>query len=59
MMVKDNNGNGIVGLVLTEEQKRRRRARSIAIALSLGALVVLFYAITIVKLGPGIMNRPL
>ena len=37
------------GIVLTEEQKRRRRARSIAIALSLGALVVLFYVVTVVK----------
>jgi hypothetical protein len=47
------------GIVLTEEQKRRRRARSIAIALSLGALVLLFYIVTVVKLGPQVMNRPL
>lgn len=47
------------GIVLTEEQKRRRRARSIAIALSLGVLVVLLYLVTIVKLGPGVLNRPL
>ncbi len=47
------------GVVLTEEHKRRRRARSIAIALALGALVVLFYIVTIVKLGPGVLNRPL
>jgi len=47
------------GIVLTEEQKRRRRARSIAIALALGVLVVLFYIVTVVKLGPGIMVRPL
>jgi hypothetical protein len=45
------------GIVLTEEQKRRRRARSIAIALALGALVVLFYVVTIVKLGPGVLQR--
>ena len=44
--------------MLTDEQKRRRRARSIAIALSLGALVVLFYVVTLVK-GPGVLNRPL
>jgi len=47
------------GIVLTEEQKRRRRARSIAIACALGALVLLFYVLTIVKLGPGVMNRPM
>ena len=47
------------GVVLTEEQKRRRRARSIAIGLALGALALLFYFVTIVKLGPGVLNRPL
>ena len=43
---------------LTEEQKRSRRSRSIAIAVSLGALVVLFYVVTLVK-GPAMLNRPL
>jgi hypothetical protein len=47
------------GIVLTEEQKRRRRSRSVAIALALGALVLLFYAVTIIKLGPGVLQRPL
>jgi hypothetical protein len=47
------------GIVLTEAQKRRRRARSIAIALARAALVLLFYVVTIVKLGPGVFNRPL
>ena len=47
------------GILLSAEQKRRQRARSIAIALSLGALVLLFYLVTIVKLGPGVLNRPL
>ena len=46
------------GIVLTEAQKRARRSRSIAIALSLAALVVLFYAMTLVK-GPLIMLRPM
>ncbi len=46
------------GIVLTERQKRARRSRSIAIALSLGALVLLFYIVTLVK-GPGILVRPL
>jgi hypothetical protein len=47
------------GIILTEEQQRRRRHRSIAIALVLGALVLLFYIVTIVKLGPGVVHRPL
>ena len=45
-------------VVLTEQQKRSRRARSIALALALGALVILFYIVTLVK-GPGVLNRPL
>jgi hypothetical protein len=58
MLVMDDNNNE-VGIVLTDEQKRRRRARSVAIALALGALVLLFYVVTIVKLGPGVLQRPL
>ena len=44
---------------LTPEEQKRRRRRSIAIALALGALVALFYAVTIAKLGPQILQRPL
>jgi thiol:disulfide interchange protein len=47
------------GIVLTAEQKRRQRTRSVALALALGVLVALFYAITIVKLGPGVVTRPM
>jgi hypothetical protein len=47
------------GIVLTEEQRRRRRNRSIALALVLAGLAVLFYVVTIVKLGPQVMNRPI
>ncbi len=57
MTVMDQDGEN--GIVLTEEQKRRRRARSIAIALALGALVLLFYVLTIAKLGPDVLRRPL
>lgn len=46
------------GVVLTEEQKKRRRERSIAIAWALGILVVLFFAVTMVK-GPAVLIRPL
>jgi hypothetical protein len=46
------------GIVLTEAQKRARRQRSVAIAVLLGALVVIFYIVTLVK-GPGVLNRPL
>jgi hypothetical protein len=46
------------GIVLTDAQKRARRSRSIAIALSLAALVILFYVVTLVK-GPIVLVRPL
>jgi hypothetical protein len=46
------------GVVLTDAQKRARRSRSIAIAVTLAALVILFYIITLVK-GPGVLVRPL
>ncbi len=46
------------GIVLTEEQKRRRRERSLAIAWTLGILVLLFFAVTLVK-GPAVLHRPM
>ncbi|MBI5323621.1 CoxF protein [Bradyrhizobium sp.] len=45
------------GIVLTEAQIRSRRQRSIGIALALGVLVVLFFAVTMVK-GPVVLVRP-
>jgi hypothetical protein len=46
------------GIVLTEAQKKSRRRRSIAIALALGVLVLLFFAVTMVK-GPAVLVRPM
>ena len=43
---------------LSPEEQKRRRKRSIAIALVLGAMVALFYAVTIAKLGPQVLQRP-
>ncbi len=45
------------GVVLTEAQKKSRKRRSLAIALVLAFLCVLFYVVTIVKLGPGAMKK--
>ncbi len=36
-----------------QEHRRRQKSRALITALILGALVVLFYAITIVKIGAG------
>ena len=44
---------------LSEQQVRARRNRSIAIALALGAMVLLFYAATIVRMGGNVVNHPL
>jgi hypothetical protein len=45
------------GLVLSDDQKRRRRARNVALACVLGGLVVLFYLLTVFKLGGAVANR--
>ena len=47
------------GVQLTPEELRRRRSRNIAIALTLGALIILFYVVTIARLGMNVLNRPL
>lgn len=43
-------------LQLTPEQARSRRLRNIAIGLAIGGLVVLFYFVTIAKLGSGVLQ---
>jgi hypothetical protein len=44
---------------LTEAQKKARRSRSIAIAIALVGFVVVMYIVTIVKMGPAILDRPM
>ena len=39
------------GIRLTPEEERARRQRSIAIAFTLIALVILFYVVSLVKIG--------
>ena len=43
----------------TEAELKRRRARSLAIGLALGFLALLFYVVTIAKLGPQVLVRPM
>ena len=47
------------GVVLSDAQLKSRRNRNVAIGLLVGFLVVLFYVVTIAKLGTGVLNRPL
>ena len=42
-----------------KELATRRRKRSLALALILAALVAIVYALTIVKIGPAVLDRPL
>ncbi len=46
------------GIVLSPEQQRRRRVRSLAIGWGLGALVVLFFLVTLVRLSANVGSRP-
>ena len=42
-----------------QEHQRRQRMRSLAIGWILAALVVLFFIVTIVRLGGNVVERPL
>ncbi|MEM5473711.1 hypothetical protein WNZ14_18420 [Hoeflea sp. AS60] len=44
---------------LTEQQKKARRSRSVALGVVLAVLAVMFYVVTIIKVGPGIFDRPM
>jgi hypothetical protein len=46
-------------IVLSDEAKRRQRLRSFAIAWALFALVVIFFLVTLVRLGANVANRPI
>ncbi|MBX3529186.1 MAG: hypothetical protein KF849_01180 [Rhizobiaceae bacterium] len=44
---------------LTDTQRKAQRRRSIAIALALVAFIVVIYVLTIVRMGPAILERAL
>jgi hypothetical protein len=47
------------GIVLTPAQQKSRNRRNVAIALAVGIFIVLIYFVTIAKLGPAVLDRPL
>jgi hypothetical protein len=47
------------GIRLTEEEKARRSRRSKAIGFAIAGLCLLFYVITVLKMGSAILKRPL
>lgn len=44
---------------LTPEEKKKQKQRNWALAAALAAFVVLVYAVTVIKLGANVLNRPL
>ncbi|MGI9481936.1 MAG: hypothetical protein ACR2OR_06225 [Hyphomicrobiales bacterium] len=44
-------------VMLSDEEAKRRKWRNIAIAVVLAALVVIFYIVTIVKLGGNVASK--
>lgn len=58
-MQNDESGrHEIEAPIWTEELIERRRQRNRAIAWTLVAFIVLFFVVTIVKLGGNVANRP-
>ena len=47
------------GIRLSEEQQARRARRSRALGYAIAGLCVLFYVITVLKMGAGILKRPM
>jgi hypothetical protein len=41
----------------TEAQLKARRSRSVAIALALGAFVIVVYVVSMVRVGPAVIER--
>ena len=54
-MMAETNGKAIS----QEERRRIQRRRSVAIAWALVALVILFFVVTIVRLGGTVADRPI
>lgn len=47
------------GVRLTPEQQKARRQRNIAIGWSIGLLAIIFWAVTLVRLGSSVFQRPM
>ncbi|MGB3809598.1 MAG: hypothetical protein WA943_05840 [Parvibaculum sp.] len=53
-----DNGDHEPPLRWTDEQLKRRRQRSVALAWVLVGLVILFFVVTVAKLGGNVAKRP-
>ncbi len=48
-----------MSMVMTPDELKARKRRNVWIALSIAAFIVLVFAITLAKLGAGVLERPL
>lgn len=55
--MSDEHQTELNAVTLTPEQKKKLRRRNIAVAISLLALVGLFFAMTLVRLGGNVADR--
>lgn len=58
-MVSDNQHTPPLRYTLSPSQVRSRRLRNVALAVAIAVLVVLFYLMTIAKMGGGFIDRPI
>lgn len=58
-MSKTSPGQETAPLPLSEEELRLRRRRSNALGIALGALALLFFLVTVFKMGAQILQRPM
>lgn len=58
-MVTGDGQTPPVHYTLSPAQQRSRRLRNVALALAIAVLVVLFYVVTIAKMGAGFIDRPI
>ncbi len=57
---RKSEGNGQTeGITLSPTQQKSRNRRNIAIGLAVGIFILLVYFVTIAKLGPHVLDRPL
>ncbi len=47
------------GIILTQAQQKSRSRRNLAIGFTVGIFIFLVYFVTIAKLGPHVLDRPL
>ena len=58
-MTSVHESDSLPATACDDDADRQRRRRSIALALALGALAVLFFVVTIVRLGANVAQRAL